>query len=269
MDIHEKYEYLKEAIKGYGSLAVAFSGGADSSLLLKVAHDVLGDRALAVTARSRVVPDREIAEAANFCEKENIIHVVCGFDEECREIFARNPPDRCYLCKNEILKKIKKAMEPHGIKYIAEGSHADDEGAYRPGFQAVKEHGAKSPLKEARFTKAEIRELSKTLGLSTWDKQPCACFASRFAYGEPVTKEKIGMAESAEQLLRDLGFSQIRVRIHDKIARIEIEPHEFAKMAEPGISRKIYAELKKYGFAYATLDLGGYRFGSMDETLGQ
>jgi uncharacterized protein len=267
VDIREKYENLKSVIKNYGSLAVAFSGGVDSSLLLKTAHDVLGDKTVAVTAKSRVVPEREINNAAKFCKKEGIEHIICGFDDECRGIFAKNPPDRCYLCKNEILKKIKKAIEPYGIKHIAEGSHSDDEGAYRPGFIAVTEHGIKSPLKEAGLTKAEIRGLSKMLGLVTWNKQSYACLASRFEYGQSIRQDKISMVEKAEQLLSDLGFLQIRVRIHDSIARIEIDPGEFAKIIKPDISQRIYAELKQYGFTYVTLDLNGYRFGSMDEVL--
>lgn len=266
-NIREKYENLKSIIKSYGSLAVAFSAGVDSTLLLKAAHDVLGDKTIAVTVRSRVVPGREIDGAAGFCEKEGITHIICDFDDECREIFAQNPPNRCYLCKNEILKKIKKAAEPYDIQYIAEGSHTDDDGAYRPGFQAVKEHGIKSPLREAGLTKTEIRELSKALGLSTWNKQSYACLASRFAYGEPVQQQKIDMVEKAEQLLADLGFLQIRVRIHGAIARIEISPGEFPKIIEPEFSERICAALKQYGFTYVTLDLNGYRFGSMDEAV--
>ncbi|MCL2813310.1 MAG: ATP-dependent sacrificial sulfur transferase LarE [Oscillospiraceae bacterium] len=264
IDIREKHENLRGIIENYGSLAVAFSGGADSTLLLKVAYDVLGGKTAAVTARSRVVSQREIESAAEFCEKEGIKHIICDFDDECRDIFAQNPPNRCYLCKNEILKKIKGAIGPYDLRYIAEGSHTDDDKAYRPGFLAVIEHGVKSPLREAGFTKAEIRELSKTLGLPTWNKQSCACLASRFAYGDPVQREKIDMIEKAEQLLAGLGFSQIRVRIHGTIARIEINPEQFPKIVEPGLSGRICAALKQYGFTYAALDLEGYRFGSMD-----
>jgi len=267
MNLHEKYENLKNIIKNYGSLAVAFSGGVDSTLLLKIAHDVLGDKAVAVTARMRFFPEWEQNEAAEFCKKEKITHIFC--DPKVLEIdeIVQNPANRCYLCKNEIMKEIKKAVRTYNIKYIAEGSHEDDDENDRPGFRAVKEHGVKSPLKEAGFTKSDIRELSKELGLSTWNKQSFACLASRFAYGETITKEKLGMAEKAEQLLIDLGFSQIRVRIHGSIARIEIKPEEFGKIIKPEISGKIYAQFKQYGFKYVTLDLGGYKTGSMNDTI--
>ena len=267
MNLHEKYENLKNIIKSYGSLAVAFSGGVDSTFLLKIAYDVLGDNAIAVTARLRFFPEREQNEATEFCKKENITHIFCDIDELKIAGVAQNPPNRCYLCKNEILKQIKQAVEPYNIKYIAEGSHMDDDGQYRPGFQAVIEHGIKSPLKEAGFTKAEIRELSKELGLPTYNKQSFACLASRFVYGEEIAKEKLSMVEKAEQLLIDMGFSQIRIRLHGTMARIEINPKEFAKIIEPDISRKIYDEFKRYGFTYVTLDLNGYRTGSMDEIL--
>ena len=267
MNTQEKYEKLKRILKSHAPLAIAFSGGVDSTFLLKTAHDILGDNAVAVTARSLFFPEWEQNEAKEFCEKEKITHIFCDFEELQVEGVAENPPDRCYLCKNALLEKIKAAVGPYNIKYIAEGSHADDDETDRPGFRAVKEHGIKSPLKEAELTKAEIRELSKNLGLPTWDKPSFACLASRFPYGEAITKEKLGMVEQAERLLFDLKFTQFRVRIHDKIARIEINPGEFAKITAPEISRKIYDGLKQCGFTYVTLDLGGYRTGSMNEIL--
>jgi len=269
MNIHEKYENLKNIIKSYGTLAVAFSGGVDSTFILKTAHDVLGDKVIAVTACPRFFTEKEIKETIKFCDKENITHILCDTEELKIEGVAQNHPNRCYLCKNEILSKIKKAVKSYNIKYIADGSNFDDDNDYRPGFQAVLEHGVKSPLKEVELTKTEIRELSKNLDLPTWNKKYISCLASRIPYGEEVTEEKIGMVEKAERLLTDLGFSQIRVRIHDKMARIEINQSEFAKIIEPEISLKIYAELKSYGFTYVTLDLCGYRTGSMNETLSE
>ena len=267
MNTHEKYENLKNIIKSYGSLAVAFSGGVDSTFLLKTAHEVLGDNALAVTAQSCFFPEREQNEAKIFCEKENIKHIFCKIDVLNIEPIAKNPANRCYLCKNEILNAIKQAVKPYNIKYIAEGTNSDDDVNERQGFQAVREHGIKSPLKEAELTKAEIRGLSKELGLPTWDKPAFACLASRIPYGEELTEKKLGMVEKAEQLLLNLGFAQFRVRIHGLIARIEILPEDFTKMIEPETAKKINEKLKQYGFAYVTLDLGGYRMGSMNEIL--
>jgi len=267
MVIHEKYEKLKIILKNYDNLAVAFSGGVDSTFLLKTAQNVLGDKVIAVTACPRFFTEKEKNAALEFCKKENITHILCATEELKIEGVAQNHPNRCYLCKNEILTKIKQAIRPYNIKYIAEGSHMDDDGDYRPGFQAVLEHGIKSPLKEAGFTKDEIRGLSKQLGLPTWNKQYFSCLASRFPYGEEITEKKLGMVEQSEQLLFDLGFSQFRVRIHDTIARIEINPEDFAKITAPDISRKIYEGLKQHGFTYVTLDLGGYRMGGMNDVL--
>jgi uncharacterized protein len=267
LSLHEKYGALKNIIKDYGSVAVAFSGGADSTLLLKVARGVLGDKAVAVTARLCFCPERELTEASEFCKKEKITHLFC--DPKVMEISGveYNHPDRCYLCKNEILNEIKKTVGyPNDIKYIIEGSHSDDDDSDRPGFKAVLEHGLKSPLREVGFTKQNIRELSKELGLPTWDKEAFACLATRFEFGKKITEEKLGMIDKAEQLLIDSGFSQIRVRIHGDLARIEVNPEEFAKIIQPEISRKIYGGLKKYGFTYITLDLRGYKTGSMNDS---
>lgn len=265
--LHEKYENLKVYLKSLGSVAVAFSSGVDSTFLLKVAHDVLGDKAIAVTAASCSFPERELNEAKKFCAENGIKHIVCESEELDIDGFRQNPKNRCYLCKHELFEKVWNIAKESGLNAVAEGSNMDDNGDYRPGLVAVKELGVSSPLRAAELNKQEIRELSKELGLSTWNKQSFACLSSRFVYGETINEEKLGMVEKAEQLLLDLGFYQVRVRIHDKIARIEILPSEFEKLLAEGIREKVYNYFKELGFTYVTLDLGGYRTGSMNETL--
>lgn len=267
MELHEKYDRLCRDLASLGSVAVAFSGGVDSTFLLRAAHDVLGDRAIAVTASSCSFPERELNEARAFCRENGIVHVVCKSEELDIEGFRQNPKNRCYLCKRELFGKIWAIARERGIAAVAEGSNLDDNGDYRPGLIAVAELGVQSPLRQAGFTKEEIRRLSRELGLPTWNKQSFACLSSRFVYGETIDEEKLGMVDRAEQLLLDLGFHQVRVRIHGAIARIEVMPEEFGRLMEDETRVKIYQTLKGLGFQYVTLDLGGYRTGSMNETL--
>ena len=263
----KKEEDLKAYFRQLKSVAVAFSGGVDSTYLLKTAHDTLGDQVIAVTAKSCSFPERELKEAIHFCEKEGIRHFVCESEELDIEGFSHNPKNRCYICKHELFEKIINIAKEQKIAYIAEGSNMDDNGDYRPGLIAVKELGVSSPLRQAELSKAEIRELSKEMGLPTWDKQSFACLSSRFVYGETINEKKLGMVDKAEQLLLDMGFHQVRVRIHGNIARIEVLPGEITKIVEEKNRMKIVSKLKEYGFDYVTLDLLGYRTGSMNETL--
>lgn len=263
----EKYQALQANLRGLGSVAVAFSGGVDSTFLLRVAHDVLGDRAIAVTASSCSFPQREQDEATAFCRANGITQVICPSEELDLPGFRQNPTNRCYLCKRELFQKIWSVARERGIAAVAEGSNLDDNGDYRPGLTAVRELGVQSPLREAGLTKADIRALSRQLGLPTWNKQSFACLASRFVYGEQISEAKLHMVDQAEQLLLDLGFHQVRVRIHGTIARIEIAPEEFSALLQPGTRETVDRTLKEFGFSYVTLDLLGYRTGSMNETL--
>jgi uncharacterized protein len=246
---------------------VAFSGGVDSTLLLKAAHDELREKAIAVTARSCSFPERELKEAAAFCESEGIEHVICDSEELEIEGFSENPKNRCYLCKNELYGKIWKEARARGIEHVADGSNIDDEGDYRPGLTAASEQGVVSPLRAAHMSKDDIRAISRELGLATWDKQSFACLASRFPYGEGITREKLGTVDKAEQYLLDIGLRQVRVRRHGDVARIETDEPGILALMEKPVRTSVHEKLKEYGFAYVSLDLLGYRTGSMNETL--
>ncbi|OJU10893.1 MAG: TIGR00268 family protein [Clostridiales bacterium 43-6] len=263
----EKLQKLKDYLTSLESVSVAFSGGVDSTFLLKVAHDTLGDHAIAVTARSSTYPERELREATEFAKENGIRHIITVSEEMEIDGFADNPVNRCYLCKTELFTKILAIAKENGIGYVAEGSNIDDNSDFRPGHKAVAELNIVSPLRYAGLTKAEIRVLSKEMGLPTWDKPSFACLSSRFPYGVKITPEKLSMVDRAEQFLMDLGFRQVRVRHHGEVARIEIGEDSFYEFLSYDNRSKIASELKKIGFPYVALDLKGYRTGSMNETL--
>ncbi len=268
MDIlHQKYRKLKEILRSCGTIAIAYSGGVDSTFLLKTAAEVLGGQVLAVTAAAPFVPERELQETKRFCGENGIRQTVIVSDVLDSETFRKNPPDRCYYCKRDLFGRMLAEADRNGISVIAEGSNMDDTGDYRPGLRAIRELGVRSPLQEAGLYKSEIRTLSRELGLPTWDKPSFACLASRFVYGEAITEKKLAMVDRAEQRLLDLGFRQFRVRLHGNLARIEVLPEEMERLAAAPVREGLYAQLKALGFDYVTLDLGGYRTGSMNETL--
>ena len=262
-----KYESLLEELRGLHSAVVAFSGGVDSAFLLHAAKEALGGNALAATASSATFPERELKEAEAFCHANGIRQIVFPSEELSVEGFSHNPKNRCYLCKRELFGKILNIQREEGIVAVLEGSNIDDTGDYRPGLQAVAELGILSPLRKGGFTKMDIRTLSKHFGLPTWNKQSFACLSSRFPYGDTINVEKLSMVDRAEQLLLDMGFTQLRVRIHGNLARIELPPEQFPRFMEEGTRQRVARAFKEIGFAYITLDILGYRTGSMNETL--
>ncbi len=266
MDLDEKLGLLICNLGSLDSLAVAFSGGVDSSFLLKIAHDLLGKKLLAVIISSRTFPRRELQEAVDFVHALKINYQVIEADNLEIEGFTDNPNNRCYLCKRDLFTLVWKVAEENNISSVADGSNADDVRDYRPGMAALRELGVISPLLEVALSKADIRQLSKRMQLKTWDKPAAACLASRFAYGEKISREKLKMVELAEDYLLDLGFKQVRVRIHDELARIEVAPEERMTLFNEEKLDQINHKFKEIGFTYTSLDLAGYRTGSMNET---
>lgn len=263
--IPAKLKKLKEILAGYGSVVVAYSGGTDSTLVLKVAHDVLGDRAIAMTAVSASLAAADRTEAEEIARRIGAAHILVETDEAANPEYLANTPNRCFFCKDETYDKLVAYARRHGYATVADGSNADDTHDFRPGRQAAREHDVRSPLLEAGLTKAEIRSLAKELGLPNWDKPAAACLSSRIPYGTAITIQSLSQVERAEAQLRALGLRQLRVRHHDQIARIEIEAEDFARLLER--RSEVVTALKSLGYTYVTLDLAGFRSGSMNEAI--
>jgi pyridinium-3,5-biscarboxylic acid mononucleotide sulfurtransferase len=258
---------LRELLAGYQSVLIAFSGGVDSAYLAIAAHDALGGRALAVTADSPSYPDTHRQLALSIARDFGFAHEMVQTAELERPEYRANPANRCYYCKDELYSQLSAIARDRGFAMVVDGNNADDRGDYRPGRQAAREHGVRSPLDEADLTKDDIRQLAREAGLASWNEPASACLSSRIPYGHEVTDERLRQIERAETVLRDLGFRIFRVRHHDTVARLEIAKAEMPRALDPAINAALVSQLKAVGYQYVSLDLQGYRLGSLNEAL--
>lgn len=265
--LNQKLDQLENLLQEMGKVLIAFSGGVDSSFLLKIAFNVLGNKVLAVTATSPTYPKKELDEAKEIAKNIGAKHLIISSNELEIKNFRHNPPDRCYFCKRELFSKLKNIADREGISYILDGSNGDDLSDFRPGFKAKEEFGVRSPLLEVELKKDDIRTLSQKIGLSTWDKPQFACLASRFPYFEEINEKKLKMAEEAEDYLRGEGIKQVRIRHHNNLARIEVLKEDLDIFFNSLFREKVINKLMKIGYNYITLDLQGYRCGSMNEVF--
>lgn len=266
-ELSSKLESLEKILSDMQSVLIAYSGGMDSTFLLKIAANVLGDKAVAVTASSDTYTPQELQEAKKNAAMIGAQHLIVHTDELNDPNFSSNPPERCYYCKKELFTKLTGILACRGLNSIIDGSTCDDERDFRPGMKAVAEFGVRSPLKEAGFTKENIKKLSKEMNLPTWDKPPLPCLSTRFPYGTHITKEKVLRVGRAEEFLAGFGIRQLRVRDHGSIARIEVQRGDMPIFLDGEISNLIVEKFKSLGYAYVALDIQGYRMGSMNETL--
>ena len=265
--LNSKLKKLKRILENMGSVIIAYSGGVDSTFLIKVAKDTIGNNILAVTAKSETYPKREYEQAKEIARKLKVKHLVITTKELLNPRFIVNPANRCYYCKQELFTELKQIALKKGINYVVDGTNCDDLKDFRPGQEAIKALGVRSPLREVGLTKKEIRGLSRKMNLDTWDKPAFACLSSRLPYGTPIDKKKLQMVGEAEDYLFKSGFKQVRVRHHNNIARIEVSPEDIEHLTSINLRRKIVKKLKEIGYHYVTLDLQGYRTGSMNEVL--
>jgi pyridinium-3,5-biscarboxylic acid mononucleotide sulfurtransferase len=265
--MNERYDALIQRLRGLDGAVVAFSGGVDSTFLLAAAREALGERLLAVTGRSPSVPRRELADAERFADDLGVRHRLVDTDEFSDPAFRANPPDRCYHCKSALFRTLTDIARDEGLAVVLEGSNADDRSDYRPGSRASAELGVLAPMVEVGLTKADIRALSRQMGLPTWSKPAMACLASRVPYGQELTAETMARIEAAEEVLREHGFEQLRVRDHGDVARIEVAPDELPRLLDPARRDAIAEALKAAGYTYVAADLQGYRMGAMNEGL--